>query len=57
MTTNKKQCVKCNRYLPADADHFYKRADAADGLRGDCKDCKIQNTLANRAKRLEDEDS
>lgn len=51
MTTNKKQCVTCHRYLPADTDHFYKRSDSADGLRGDCKECKIKNTLNNRERR------
>lgn len=51
MSTATKQCNKCNKFLPADTDHFYKRADSADGLRGDCKGCKIKNTLANRAAR------
>ena len=55
MTANKKQCVSCYEYKPADTEHFYKRADSADGLRGDCKDCKVKNTLANRAKRLSEE--
>jgi len=54
MTTIKKQCITCHKYLPADTEHFYKRADSADGLRGDCKKCKVTNTLANRAKRSED---
>lgn len=52
MTSNVKQCVSCEEYLPANTEHFYKRADSADGLRGDCKKCKIKSTLANREKRL-----
>ena len=51
MSTATKQCNKCNEFLPATTEYFYKRADSADGLRGDCKDCKIKNTLKNRASR------
>ena len=51
MSNNTKQCNICLQHLPADTDHFYKRADAADGLRGDCKKCKIKNTLKNREQR------
>ena len=51
MSTAKKQCNKCLEYLPANTEHFYKRAESTDGLRGDCKKCKIANTVSNTVKR------
>lgn len=51
MNVATKQCNRCNEFFPATTEYFYKRADSADGLRGDCKQCKIENTLKNRAKK------
>ena len=51
MSTNTKQCSDCNQYYPATTEYFYKRSESLDGLRGDCKQCKIKRTLKNRAKK------
>jgi hypothetical protein len=54
MAGNTKQCNTCLEHKPATTEYFYKRADSADGLRGDCKACKIENTLKNKAARDSD---
>lgn len=48
---SKKQCNLCLKMLPATTEYFYKRVESADGLRGDCKECKVRNTLRNRARK------
>lgn len=34
-----KHCSGCDRDLPADVEHFHKRAASKDGLQARCKDC------------------
>ena len=40
-----KQCKICHKHFPATPEYFYKRAGAYDGLRNDCKECKIATSL------------
>lgn len=56
MSTIKKQCNKCLNYYPATTEFFYKRAESVDGLRNDCKQCKISNTVKNHERRKQGED-
>jgi len=35
-----KICKKCERKLPADIDHFYKRNNTKDGFVNNCKECE-----------------
>lgn len=41
LTTNEptKQCIKCDKLLPATAEYFHRHKTARDGLRSDCKNC------------------
>ena len=35
-----KKCTCCNRELPADTDHYFKKHDTKDGFCKQCKECK-----------------
>ena len=35
-----KKCSCCNRELPADTDHYFKKHDTKDGFCKQCKECK-----------------
>lgn len=34
-----KSCKQCNRTLPLDSDHFFKKKDTKDGFTNKCKEC------------------
>ena len=37
-----KVCTKCNTPKPATLEYFYGRGDTKNGLRGDCKECRVK---------------
>ena len=37
--TGEKTCLRCQRDLPADAEHFHRNHKAKDGLASSCKKC------------------
>lgn len=43
---NSKQCSACEIVKPV--SEFYRQADRADSLRGDCKKCHVAETKRNR---------